>query len=96
MAARTLAPIRKVLERKYGFDELYQAVFARGSVLLGRGLWRGGDVAVIDDGIVNGTATLVDRLSGIVRRLQTGLLYHYAFLMIVGLIALLGVFVLTR
>ena len=55
-----------------------------------------GDVAVIDNGVVNGSATLVDRLSGIVRRVQTGFLYHYAFLMIVGLIALLGVFVLTR
>ena len=96
VAARVFAPIRKVLERKYGFDELYQALFARGSVLLGRGLWRAGDVAVIDNGVVNGSATLVDRLSGIVRRVQTGFLYHYAFLMIVGLIALLGVFVLTR
>ncbi|HET7845063.1 MAG TPA: proton-conducting transporter membrane subunit, partial [Xanthomonadales bacterium] len=95
-AAKVLAPIRKVLERKYGFDELYQALFAGGAVLLGRGLWRGGDVAVIDEGVVNGSATLVDRLSGIVRRMQTGFLYHYAFLMIVGLIALLGVFVLTR
>jgi NADH-quinone oxidoreductase subunit L len=95
-AAKLLAPFRKVLERKYGFDELYQALFARGSVLLGRGLWRGGDVAVIDGAVVNGSATLVDRLAGIVRRLQTGLLYHYAFLMILGLIALLGVFVLTR
>ena len=49
-----------------------RGVMTPGSLLLGKGLWRGGDVAVIDDGIVNGSATLVDRLSGIVRRMQTG------------------------
>jgi NADH-quinone oxidoreductase subunit L len=92
-ARRAFAPIVRVLENKYGFDDLYQALFARGSVLLGRGLWKGGDVAVIDDGIVNGSAALVDRVSAIVRRVQSGYLYHYAFAMILGLIALLGAFV---
>ena len=65
----------------------------RGSVLLGRGLWRAGDVAIIDDGLVNGSAGLVGRIAAAVRRVQTGYLYHYAFAMIVGLIILLGGFV---
>jgi NADH-quinone oxidoreductase subunit L len=95
-ARKALAPIVRVLENKYGFDDFYQVVFARGSVLLGRGLWRGGDVAVIDGGIVNGSAAVVDRLAGILRTLQSGYLYHYAFAMILGLIVLLGGFLLAR
>jgi NADH-quinone oxidoreductase subunit L len=94
--AAALRPLVTVLERKYGFDEAYQAVFARGSLLLGRGLWKGGDVAVIDDGIVNGSAAVVARLSGLLRWVQSGYLYHYAFAMILGLIALLGAFVWSR
>jgi len=90
------SPIVAVLERKYGFDDFYQAVFMRGSVWLGRGLWRGGDVAVIDDGLVNGSAGVVDRLAGLVRRAQSGYLYHYAFSMILGLIVLLGFFAWPR
>ncbi len=94
--AHALRPLVTILEKKYWFDEAYQAVFARGSLLLGRGLWKGGDVAVIDDGIVNGAAALVGRVSGIVRWVQSGYLFHYAFAMILGLIALLGAFVWSR
>ena len=93
---RALRPLHRVLERKYGFDELYQAVFARGSIRLGRVLWKAGDVAVIDGALVNGSAAFVDRLSALMRRVQSGYLYHYAFAMIVGLIALLGLFVIDR
>ena len=75
---------------KYWFDELYQAVFARGGIALGRGLWRGGDVGVIDGIAIDGSAALVDALRATVRWLQSGYLYHYAFAMILGLIALLG------
>ncbi len=88
-----LRPLARILENKYGFDDFYQAVFARGSLLLGRGLWKGGDVAVIDGAIVNGTAAVIDRAANIMRWMQTGYLYHYAFAMILGLIALLGAFV---
>jgi len=88
-----LAPAVRVLERKYGFDELYQAVFARGSLLLGRGLWQVGDNALIDGGMVNGPAALIGRASAVLRTVQSGYLYHYAFAMILGLIALLGAFV---
>jgi NADH-quinone oxidoreductase subunit L len=68
-------------------------VFARASVLLGRGLWKGGDAAVIDGIMVDGSAAVVERVSGIVRWSQTGYLYDYAFALILGLIALAGAFV---
>ena len=82
-------PIR-VLNNKYGFDDLWIKGFAGGGVKLGRLLWRRGDAGLIDGVIVNGSATFVDRVSGLVRTLQSGMLYHYAFAMILGLIALLG------
>ncbi len=85
-----LRPVYSLLDHKYWIDELYQAVFARGGIALGRGLWKGGDVAVIDDAVVNGSAALVARTSATVRWLQSGYLYHYAFAMILGLIALLA------
>lgn len=82
-------PVR-VLENKYGFDDFNQAVFARGSLRLGRLFWKTGDTAMIDGVAVNGSAALVDRIASVVRHLQSGLMYHYAFAMILGLIALLG------
>ncbi len=90
---QALAPIVRLLDNKYYIDDLYQAVFMRGSVLLGTGFWKAGDVAVIDEGIVNGSAKAVGRIAGLVRKVQTGYLYTYAFAMIVGLIVLLGAFV---
>jgi NADH-quinone oxidoreductase subunit L len=89
-AKKALHPVYEVLVHKYGFDELYQAVFARGGVALGRGLWRHGDGGLIDGAMVNGSAALVSRTAHVVRWLQSGYLYHYAFAMILGLIALLG------
>jgi NADH-quinone oxidoreductase subunit L len=91
---RSLGPLPGVLERKYGFDELYQAVFARGGSGLGRLLWRVGDVFAIDGVLVNGSARTVGWFAGVARQLQSGYLYHYAFAMIIGLIVLLGGFVL--
>jgi NADH-quinone oxidoreductase subunit L len=86
--------IYQLLAKKFYFDEIYQAVFARGSVGLGSALWRVGDVAVIDGTMVNGSARVVGWLSGVTRRLQSGYLYHYAFAMIIGLSALLAWYVL--
>jgi NADH-quinone oxidoreductase subunit L len=85
-----LRPLYTMLNNKYWVDELYQAVFARGGIALGRGLWKGGDAGLIDGVAVNGSAALVDRVAATVRWLQSGYLYHYAFAMILGLIALLG------
>jgi NADH-quinone oxidoreductase subunit L len=83
-------PLWRLLDRKYWVDEIYQAIFARGSVLLGRGLWKGGDVGVIDNVLIDGSAAGVGRIAATVRWVQSGYLYTYAFGMILGLVALLG------
>lgn len=88
--AKRLSLIYDVLQRKYGFDEFYQRVFADGGRRLGEMLWRYGDVRVIDDTLVNGTARLVGRCATAIRRVQTGFVYHYAFVMIIGLVVLMS------
>lgn len=85
--------IHKLLVNKYGLDDFYQFVFADGIRKIGGLLWRYGDAVVIDGFIVNGTAASVRWFSGKLRRLQTGYLYDYAFVLISGLLALLAVFV---
>jgi NADH-quinone oxidoreductase subunit L len=87
--AKTFRPLHTLLENKYYFDEIYNAVFASGARALGKGLWRGGDVALIDGLFVNGSAKLVGWFSGLIRRFQSGYVYHYAFVMIFGVFALL-------
>ncbi|ASJ72315.1 NADH-quinone oxidoreductase subunit L [Granulosicoccus antarcticus] len=81
--------LRRILDNKYGFDDFNQAVFARGSVALGRQLWQKGDIKVIDGALVNGAANSVGWLAGISRNIQSGMLFHYAFAMILGLLAML-------
>jgi len=85
-----LKPLWIVLDRKYWVDNIYFAVFARGSVKLGRGFWKVADAGLIDGVMVNGSVSVVHRIAATVRRLQSGYLYHYAFAMILGLIVLLG------
>src|SRR5690606_17854061 len=92
-ARRALDLPYRILVDKYGFDRLWIGGLAGGSLKLGQAFWRGGDVALIDGVLVDGSATLVDRIAALGRRLQSGLLYHYAFAMILGLIALLGALV---
>jgi NADH-quinone oxidoreductase subunit L len=92
--ATAFAPLYKLFSNKFYIDELYQFLFAGGSRMVGTALWRGGDVTLIDGGLVNGSARVVGWFSGILRRIQTGYLYHYAFAMIIGLSALLAWFVL--
>ncbi len=82
-----------ILDRKYGFDDFNDKVIAAGSRALGRLLWQVGDVKVIDGLIVNGAAKSVGWFSGVVRYVQTGFLYHYAFAMFVGLFVLIALFV---
>ena len=79
----------RVLVNKYGFDDFYGAFFAGGTRAVGGLLWRLGDVRVIDGWLVNGSARAVGRIASIIRHVQTGLLYHYAFAMIIGLLALM-------
>jgi NADH-quinone oxidoreductase subunit L len=78
-----------IVERKYGFDELYSWLFAGGAQVLGNGLWKYGDQRLIDGIAVNGTARLVGWFSRIARLFQTGLVYQYAFTMIIGVFVLL-------
>ena len=78
-----------VLEEKYGFDRFNDWFFAGGARLLGRGLWKGGDQVLIDGVMVNGSAGTVGWISGLVRLIQSGRIYQYAFGMIFGVVALL-------
>jgi NADH-quinone oxidoreductase subunit L len=91
--AKLLRPMEVLLENKYYMDWFNENVLARGARIIGRGLWRGGDQAVIDGALVNGSWKLVGQLAALVRTLQTGFLYHYALAMIVGLLVLLSGFV---
>jgi NADH-quinone oxidoreductase subunit L len=78
-----------ILDRKYGFDEAYQMLFGNGAVRFGTGLWKGGDVAVIDGFFVNGSARVVGWFAMVIRHFQSGFIYHYAFTMIIGVLLLL-------
>jgi NADH-quinone oxidoreductase subunit L len=82
-------PLYTLLENKYFFDRFNDWFFAGGARLLGRGLWKGGDIAVIDGIFVNGSARVVAWFALIARKLQSGLIYHYAFTMIIGVFVLL-------
>ena len=83
-------PIR-ILENKYGFDDLWVKGFAGGSIALGGKAWKYIDAGLIDGVMVNGTANLVGRIARGIRGTQTGRLTTYAFAMIVGLIAMLAI-----
>jgi NADH-quinone oxidoreductase subunit L len=84
-------PVR-ILENKYGMDDLWIGGLAGGSVKLGQAS-RAIDTHVIDGAAVNGSARLIDLAAHLLRRSQSGFLYHYAFAMILGLIALLAVLI---
>jgi NADH-quinone oxidoreductase subunit L len=90
--AGVFAPVRKLLDNKYYFDWFNENVLAAGSRLLGRVFWKAGDQTLIDGALVNGSANLIGALSGVVRRIQTGYLYSYAFWMMIGLAGLLAWF----
>ena len=82
-----------ILDNKYGFDQFNQRVFAGGARNLGGWLWRVSDMRVIDGFVINGTAQTIGWLSGVVRNIQSGFVYHYAFAMIIGLVVLMTLFV---
>jgi NADH-quinone oxidoreductase subunit L len=94
--AMELGPAYALVERKYGFDELYAWLFAGGARSVGNGFWRGGDQAVIDGVLVNGSARVVGWFSGVVRLVQTGLLNQYAVGMLFGVMILALWFVVLR
>ena len=90
---RSAQPVYTLLENKYYLDWFNENVLARGARALGMGLWKGGDQAIIDGALVNGSWKLVGWFSGLVRRLQSGFIYHYAFAMILGIFVLMTYFV---
>ena len=84
------APLFRLFDNKYYFDAFNEKVLAAGARALGTAFWKGGDVAIIDGAVVNGSARLVGWSAGVLRHLQSGYLYHYAFATIIGLSALLA------
>lgn len=90
---RALRPLVVVLENKYYMDWAHEKVLTPLAHGLGRLLWKGGDRGLIEGGVVNLSWKIVGALSGWVRRGQTGFLYHYAFVMIAGLLAFMTYFV---
>ncbi|MBI3383582.1 MAG: NADH-quinone oxidoreductase subunit L [Aquabacterium sp.] len=93
MFAKVLRPLIVIGENKYFLDWFNENVLAAGARLLGRGLWKVGDVGIIDGLLVNGSAKLVGLIGSLVRLFQTGYLYHYALVMILGVFALMTWFV---
>ncbi len=91
--ARRLSPLVTLLENKYYLDWFNENVLARGARGIGFGLWKGGDEGVIEAGMVNASWKLVDRVAAVLRRAQTGYLYHYALVMIVGVLLFMTYFV---
>ncbi len=90
---RVFHPVYVLMENKYYLDWINENILARGARGLGIGLWKGGDQALIDGALVNGSWKLVGWVAGVVRRLQTGYVYHYALVMILGIFALMTYFV---
>ncbi|MDO3520426.1 NADH-quinone oxidoreductase subunit L [Ralstonia pseudosolanacearum] len=91
--AKRFSGLHTLLDNKYYMDKINEIVFANGAVKFGRGLWKGGDQGVIDGVVVNGSARLVGWFASVVRLLQSGYIYDYAFAMIVGTVLLLTYFV---
>ncbi|MDE2276326.1 MAG: NADH-quinone oxidoreductase subunit L, partial [Burkholderiales bacterium] len=87
--ARRFAPLMRLLQNKYYLDEFNEHVLAAGARATGRFLWRRGDVGLIDGALVDGSAGLVRRVAGLVRQAQTGHLYQYALVMVLGIFGLL-------
>ena len=88
-----LRPLVVVLENKYYMDWVNENILAKGARALGRGLWKVGDLTIIDGFFVNGSWKVVGWVSGMVRWFQSGFLYHYALVMILGVFALMTYFV---
>jgi NADH-quinone oxidoreductase subunit L len=90
---RALRPLVVLLENKYYMDWINENILARGARALGNGLWKIGDRTLIDGFLVNGSWKLVGIVSAWTRKLQTGYLYHYALVMILGIFLLMTYFV---
>ena len=90
--ASALSPVYKLLDNKYYLDVIYFNVFAKGSRALGSFFWKAIDTAIIDNGLVNGSAKLVGAVAAQVRKMQTGFIYTYAAFMVTGVLVLVVAF----
>jgi NADH-quinone oxidoreductase subunit L len=90
---RACQPVYTLMENKYYMDWINENIIARGARWVGTGLWKGGDRALIDGAVVDGSWKLVGWVSGVVRWFQSGYLYHYALMMILGVFVLMTYFV---
>ncbi|HVM77959.1 MAG TPA: NADH-quinone oxidoreductase subunit L [Stellaceae bacterium] len=90
LVAARFRPLYLFLLNKWYFDELYDFIFVRGAMLVGFGLWKGGDGAVIDGLGPDGIASTTQHAAAGTSRIQTGYVYHYAFAMLVGVVLLVS------
>ncbi|MDB5956307.1 NADH-quinone oxidoreductase subunit L [Ramlibacter sp.] len=90
---RRFSFVYKLLDNKYYLDWINENVIARAARALGTGLWKGGDQAIIEGVFVNGSARMVGKFAGVIRWVQSGYIYHYAFAMLLGIVVLMTYFV---
>jgi NADH-quinone oxidoreductase subunit L len=90
---RRVEPLYTLLDNKYYMDWFNEKVIARAARGLGRGLWKGGDQSIIEGVFVNGSARMIGKFSGVIRWVQSGYIYHYAFAMLLGIVVLMTYFV---
>ena len=90
---RAFGPLYRLLDNKYYLDWISENIVMRGVRGLGTGLWKAGDQGLIDGVMVNGSWKLVGRIAGVMRWMQTGYIYHYAFAMLLGVFVLMTYFV---
>lgn len=89
MLKKRFSIVYRVLMNKYGFDDFNQLFFVRGTRGTGHFFYDVTDVTLIDGVGVNGTARLVRKFARYIRKIQTGYLYHYAFVMVAGMVVFL-------
>jgi NADH-quinone oxidoreductase subunit L len=94
--ARDHQMLYRFLLNKWYFDELYDRLFVRTAFTLGEGLWKTGDATIIDGLGPDGIAAATRELAREASRLQTGYVYHYAFAMLIGVVALVTWYLVPR
>jgi NADH-quinone oxidoreductase subunit L len=92
---RQVRPIYLFFYNKWYFDELYDAIFVRPAFALARGFWKKGDVGIIDGLGPDGLAEVSRGVARGASRLQSGYIYHYAFVMLIGVVALVSLYLLS-
>ena len=90
---RSLHPLYVVMDNKYYLDWINENIIARAARILGTVLWKGGDRAIIDGAVVNGSWKIVGWVAGVVRWVQSGYIYHYALFMVLGVFVFMTYFV---